>query len=134
MTGILPVKKYGRQSALNMFTEYSMQDQMCFAEFTGFTKEETKVLCERYGVDYVETERRYDGYNVNGISVFNPRSIVLLCQSRRFANYWTKTETFEALQYYILLDMDGLREKVERLIAGERVSVNTLRFQNDMVS
>ena len=134
LTGILPVKKYGRQSALNMFTEYSMQDQMDFAEFTGFTKEETKALCEKYGVDYTETERWYDGYNVNGISAFNPRSIVLLCQSRRFANYWTKTETFEALQYYILLDMDGLREKVERLIAGERVSVNTLRFQNDMVS
>ncbi len=27
MTGILPVKKYGEHSALNMFTEYSMTDQ-----------------------------------------------------------------------------------------------------------
>ena len=134
MTGILPVKKYGQQSALNMFTEYSMQDQACMAEFTGFTKEETRALCEKYGVDYAETERWYDGYSVNGLSVFNPRSIVQLCQRRRFANYWTKTETFESLQNYILLDRDGLRGKVERLIAGERVAVNTLRFQNDMVS
>ena len=134
MTGILPVKKYGRQSALNMFTEYSMQDQMCFAEFTGFTKAETKALCERYGGDYAETERWYDGYNVNGISVFNPRSIVLLCQSRRFGNYWTKTDTFEILQNYISLDMDGLRGMVEKLIAGGKVAIDADSFQNDMVT
>ena len=26
--------------------------------------------------------------SVNGIPIFNPRSIVQLCLSRRFANYW----------------------------------------------
>ena len=134
MTGILPVKKYGQQSALNMFTEYSMQDQACMAEFTGFTKAETRSLCEKYGVDYVETERWYDGYNVNGISVFNPRSIVQLCQRGRFANYWTKTETFESLQNYIMLDREGLRGMVEKLIAGEKLVIDADSFQNDMVT
>lgn len=33
MTGILPVKKYGEHSALNMFTEYSMTDQDVFEEY-----------------------------------------------------------------------------------------------------
>lgn len=132
MTGILPVKKYGEQSALNMFTEFSMEDQMDFAEFAGFTRDETEALCRRYGIDPARTETWYDGYNVNGISVFNPRSIVQLCQRRRFASYWTKTETYESLKNYILLDLDGLKSKVERLIAGERVPVNTARFQNDM--
>ena len=134
MTGILPVKKYGQQSALNMFTEYSMQDQMNLAEFTGFTKEETRALCEKYGVDYSETERWYDGYDVNGIQVFNPRSIVQVCQHKRFANYWTKTETFESLQGYIMLDRDGLRGMVEKLIAGEKLVIDCDSFQNDMVT
>ena len=134
MTGILPVKKYGQQSALNMFTEYSMQDQMNLAEFTGFTKDETRALCEKYGVDYAETERWYDGYDVNGISVFNPRSIVQVCQHKRFANYWTKTETFESLQSYIMLDRDGLRGMVEKLIAGEKLVIDCDSFQNDMVT
>ena len=132
MTGILPVKKYGAQSALNMFWEYSMEDALGFAEFTGFTQDETAALCERYGIDFNEARVWYDGYRVNGIPIFNPRSIVQLCLSRRFANYWTRTETYESLKTPLMLGLDGLHEKVERLIAGDRVEVNTLLFQNDM--
>lgn len=40
MTGILPVKKYGQHSALNMFWEYSMTDQKGLEEYTGFTEDE----------------------------------------------------------------------------------------------
>ena len=47
MTGILPVKKYGQHSALNMFQEYSMTNQKKLEEYTGFTEEEVKELCER---------------------------------------------------------------------------------------
>ena len=35
MTGILPIKKYGNQSALNMFNEFSMTDPDNFAPFIG---------------------------------------------------------------------------------------------------
>ena len=42
MTGILPVKKYGQHSALNMFWEYSMIEQGFFEEYTGFTETEVK--------------------------------------------------------------------------------------------
>ena len=35
MTGILPIKKYGSHSALNMFTEYSMTDPGNLAEYFG---------------------------------------------------------------------------------------------------
>ena len=52
MTGILPVKKYGEHSALNMFTEYSMTDQDVFEEYTGFTEAEVKELCTQYDMDF----------------------------------------------------------------------------------
>lgn len=52
MTGILPVKKYGQQSALNMFWEYSMTDQNVFEEYTGFTQDEVRELCERFDMDF----------------------------------------------------------------------------------
>ena len=52
MTGILPVKKYGSHSALNMFWEYSMTDQKELEEYTGFTEAEVKGLCERFGMDF----------------------------------------------------------------------------------
>ena len=35
MTGILPVKKYGQHSALNMFSEHSMTGQYDLEEYTG---------------------------------------------------------------------------------------------------
>ncbi|KAI4446106.1 hypothetical protein C823_000623 [Eubacterium plexicaudatum ASF492] len=62
MTGILPVKKYGQHSALNMFWEYSMIDQADFEPYTGFTEEEVKVLCERFDMNFDETCSWYDGY------------------------------------------------------------------------
>ena len=55
MTGILPIKKYGKHSALNMFTEVSMADPREYAEFTGFTELEVAKLCEKYNMPYDET-------------------------------------------------------------------------------
>ena len=40
MTGILPIKKYGTHSALNMFDEFSMTDQKRLSEHVGFTEKE----------------------------------------------------------------------------------------------
>ena len=52
MTGILPIKKYGKHSALNMFTEISMTDASPVAEYTGFTNDEVRQLCTDYHMDY----------------------------------------------------------------------------------
>lgn len=62
MTGILPVKKYGEHSALNMFNEYSMTDPYVFEEYTGFTQEEVEELCMRFHMDFIQTSSWYDGY------------------------------------------------------------------------
>jgi len=39
MTGILPIKKYGTHSALNMFAEYSMTNAVPLDSYMGFTTE-----------------------------------------------------------------------------------------------
>lgn len=62
MTGILPIKKYGTHSALNMFSEYSMTSAGPLAEYVGFTGDEVEILCDQYGMDFLETQRFYDGY------------------------------------------------------------------------
>ncbi len=132
MTGILPIKKYGKHSALNMFTEIAMTNTREYAEFTGFTEAEVKELCKKYDMPFDETKRWYDGYNLKGISIYNPRSVVMSMTGHDFDSYWTSTETYEALKVYIQMNFDGLREKVIDMIAGEKVSVNTGKFQNDM--
>ena len=132
MTGILPIKKYGEHSALNMFDEYSMTNQKRLAAFTGFTEEEVQQLCERYQMSFEQTKDWYDGYNVNGVSIYNPRSVTSAMMNGIFDSYWTQTETYEALKMYIVRNENGLRDKIIRMIAGEHISINTKTFQNDM--
>lgn len=133
MTGILPVKKYGQHSALNMFWEYSMTDQGFFEEYTGFTEAEVKELCENYDMDFAEAGSWYDGYRLTRFRhIYNPKSVVEAMLRHRFSNYWTSTETYDALKIYMDMDYDGLRQDIVKMLGGEPVKVNTLSFQNDM--
>lgn len=133
MTGILPVKKYGQHSALNMFLEYSMTDQGDFEEYTGFTQEEVGQLCERYGMNFAEASNWYDGYRFTRFRhIYNPKSVVEAMRRKRYSNYWTSTETYEALKIYIEMDFDGLKEDIVKMLGGASVKVNTFSFQNDM--
>lgn len=133
MTGILPVKKYGVHSALNMFTEYSMTDQDVFEEYTGFTEGEVKELCTQFNMDFAETSHWYDGYRfIKFRHVYNPKSVAESMRRQKFSNYWTSTETYEALKIYMDMDFDGLRTDIVQMLGGESVKVNTRSFQNDM--
>ena len=135
MTGILPIKKYGTHSALNMFKEVSMLNATPLESFMGFTEQEVRDLCLKYDMDYHEMEQWYDGYQMSrDISVYNHRSVVSALIDRKYENYWTSTETYEALRVYIDMNFDGLRDNIIQLLSGESISVNTSKFQNDMTT
>ncbi len=136
MTGILPIKRYGTQSALNDFQEFSMANPRQLAGLFGFTEVEVKHLCEKYGMDYEDMKGWYDGYNFGaGLqSVFNPNSVIIACTSHVYDNYWGRTSAFETLQRYIDLDMNGVQERLEKLLRGERQEVKALRFGFDVSS
>ena len=51
LTGILPVKRYKTQSALNNFEEYSMVDPAMLAPYFGFTPDEVTELAHKYNAD-----------------------------------------------------------------------------------
>ncbi len=106
MTGILPIKKYGTQSALTDFKEYTMIDPGEFAEYTGFTEDEVKILCKKYGRDFEKAKQWYNGYSFsNTKAIYNPNSIMQCMTSSKYQNYWTRTESYESLKSYI--DMDS---------------------------
>ncbi len=156
MTGILPIKKYGKHSALNMFTEYSMMFPRQLAKFTGFTEEEVTALCNKYGRDYSTIKAWYDGYEVSDIVppdpdheelkstgkspegkryyLYSPLSVVEAVSTGVIKDYWNKTETYEALAEYIIKDYDGLKEAVTLLMDGARLHVDTSTYQNDMTT
>ena len=135
MTGILPIKKYGTHSALNMFDEFSMIDPGPLARYVGFTEQEVQELCETYDMDMSEVKSWYDGYSFEkGLSIYSPRSVVNCMRLGKLGNYWNQTETFEALQLYIDMNFEGLKDDVLSMIAGNAVPVNIGHFANDMAT
>jgi hypothetical protein len=135
MTGILPIKKYGTQSALTDFKEYTMINPKRLAEYVGFTESEVKALCESYDMDFEEVKRWYDGYSFGRIkSIYNPNSVMEAVTNDEIADYWTQTESYEALKVYIDMDFDGLKESIVQMLGGAHCHVNTIAFQNDMTS
>lgn len=135
MTGILPIKKYGTHSALNMFSEFTMTNPRQFASFAGFTDGEVEALCERFHRNFEEIREWYDGYHFGGgQSVYAPKSVVEAVLSGVCDTYWNQTETFEALRAYIDMNFDGLRDDVLSMMSGERIRINTGNFSNDMVT
>jgi hypothetical protein len=135
ITGILPIKKYGTQSAMTDFIEYTMISPMQLEEYVGFTEDEVKDLCDRHNIDFNITKHWYDGYSFRNVkSVYNPNSVMRAVTSGEFNNYWTKTETYESLKMYIDMNLDGLKEAVVQMLGGAHFPINTDSFQNDLTS
>ena len=152
MTGILPIKKYGTHSALNMFDELSMIQPGKYAEYIGFTEDEVIGLCQDYRTSFDSMKEWYDGYtfrqfkegalivppeqmtseNSELVHIYNPKSVVDSIHNQRFANYWTLTETYEALRVYMDMNYQGLKNAIISMLAGESVKIDTDAFQNDM--
>lgn len=134
MTGILPIKKYGEHSAINIFREFSMLSAGQFAADFGFTDQEVRALCKTYHIDYEQTKEWYDGYLFGDLHIYNPMAVTELMENREFKSYWAGTETYEALKIYIDRNFDGLREAIIEMLNGIRCKVHTRKFQNDMTT
>ena len=76
----------------------------------------------------------YDGYRLNGVELYCPRSVIKAIDERTFGGYWTETETYEALAKYIAMNFDGLHDTLEELLADQPQTVDTRTFTNDMVT
>ncbi|MBR4898492.1 MAG: AAA family ATPase [Prevotella sp.] len=133
MTGILPVKKYKTQSALNNFIEYSMVEPVDMAPYFGFTKDEVRALAATHGADFDELEKWYDGYQIGDEqSVFNPNSVMQALRSHRCRSFWASTGAFDTVADYIQMNYEGLKDDIINMLAGGRCKVNPTKFQNDM--
>lgn len=135
VTGILPIKKYGTQSALNNFREHTMVSPRQMAEYIGFTESEVRDLSEEHGMSFEEMQRWYDGYFFEPIGhVYSPNSVIEAVDSGEFGNYWSRTETYESLMTYIAMDFNGLRQLIVDMLGGQRCIVDVDSFQNDITS
>jgi len=110
-----------------------MTDPAMLAEYAGFTEEEVLELCEKYGSDFNEMQFWYNGYLFDEkLHIYNPESVVSALTRRKFRNYWTRTETYEALKIYIDMNFDGLKDSIIKMLGGSRAKISVNTFQNDM--
>ena len=141
LTGCLRISKKSIFTGLKNFKILSITDCR-FDEQFGFTEEEVKELCSRYKRNFQEAQAWHDGYELVAIeegrkktySMYSPKSVVDAMLSGIFDNYWNQTETYEALKIYIRMNYDGLKDAVIRMLAGDKVQINTGTFSNDMTT
>ena len=108
----------------------SLFDNLKIASFDDYKKH-----LNQHDVAFNQMQQWYDGYSFKDVPhIYNPNSVVNAATYKKFISYWTKTETFEILQEYIDMNMEGLRDDIVKLIAGEDVIVDVSTFSNDMVT
>lgn len=146
ITGILPIKKYGTQSALNNFDELTMVFPGDIVPFIGFTESEVRKLCLQNRMPFSEMQKWYDGYQFIKTTwnneeksrtlehIYCPNSVIEALRKKDFNSYWSKTETYESLKEYIEMNFDGLKDRVVEMLAGQRCEVDVSSFQNDMTT
>lgn len=135
MTGILPIKKYGTESALTDFREYTMIQPENLTEYVGFTEKEVQNLCQKYLMDFDSMQKWYDGYIFDRTQhIYSPNSVMRAVKNNRFGNYWTKSESYESLKNYISMNRDGLKDAVIEMLGGQREKTDVLSFQNDLTN
>ena len=142
MTGILPIVRYGTQSALSDFDEYTFISPDAYAPYVGFTQGEVEALAKKRHMDMAELQRWYDGYELRyfdlaadketTIRAYAPYSVAKACQRREAGRYWTSSEAFQSLRIYIDLDFDELQQAIVQAIGGARVPVRPGKFENDI--
>ena len=129
---------FGKSVAAQMICSYyarcqdssSLFDNLKIASFDDYKKH-----LNQHDVAFNQMQQWYDGYSFKDVPhIYNPNSVVNVATYKKFISYWTKTETFESLQEYIDMNMEGLRDDIVKLIAGEDVIVDVSTFSNDMVT
>lgn len=102
--------------------------------YIGFTEDEVRVICDRYGRDFSQVERWYDGYMLGDCHVYNPRAVVNYMLQGDLKSYWSETGSYDVIVPLINLDFDGLKTAIIQMLSGGEIKVNTGSFMNDTVS
>ena len=136
LTGILPIKKYNSQSALNVFKEYNMLRPVPYEEYFGFTEEEVAEIVKlpQCKISHQELKEWYEGYKLNGKDIYNPNSVVSAISDGICQSYWSGTSSNEEVVRLINMNFRGIKNDITKLIDGIKIPFNSNNFQNDMVT
>ena len=84
-------------------------------------------------MSFDDLKRWYDGYNLKGLEIYSPKSVINAIEEGVCDDYWSQTSSYEALKDNILMDFNGIKSDVIRMVSGESISVNVSKFTNSRV-
>lgn len=91
LTGVQRVAKESIFSQFNNPQVYTVTSKE-YAPYFGLNEEETRTLLEMFGLELTdEVQAMYDGYQIGGIEMYNPWSVINYAKSGRLESYWVKT-------------------------------------------
>ena len=135
MTGVIPIAKYCTGSALNMFREYNFLNDDKYYKFYGFTTEEVENLCSQQNkVTMKELREWYDGYKIQDIDIYNPRSVVCALSDGSCKSYWTNTGPMDEIIYYINQNIEEVKNDVVQMVSNIPVEIRLKGYSAEQLT
>ncbi len=128
LTGVYPMPEEDGRPLIEGFSVSSMTSLGELSRGFGFEAAETAALCERNGVDFEPLWQKYAGYGSKDCLLANPCDVTRALWRRKLEDYWVQTAVPPSR--WLALEMPGLSEAVDRLLAGERVPADVRRFSH----
>lgn len=136
MTGVLPIAKYSSGSALNMFKEYNMLNDVKYTSYFGFNQKEVESLCQKQDrISLKELTEWYNGYKTNnGLQIYNPRSVCYALSDGVCQSYWTNTGPMDEISYYIENNVEEVRNDIVQMVSGIPVNVHLEGYSAEQIN
>ena len=116
ITGIQRVAKENVFSDLNNIFVCTVKDAD-YASYFGFTENEVKKMLVDNGMEYTaDVKEMYDGYNIGGIDIYNPWSIVNYVCKKVLAPYWINTSSNTMIKEAMQSCEQDFKDDYEKLI------------------
>jgi len=135
MTGVIPIAKYSTGSTLNMFKEYTFLTDNIYYKYYGFTTEEVEYICNQQDkITMKDLKEWYDGYKIQNIDIYNPRSVICALSDGICQSYWTNTGPMDEIMYFINNNVTDVKKDIITMISGEPVYIQLEGYGTENLS
>ena len=135
MTGVIPIAKYCTGSALNMFREYNFLNDDKYYKFYGFTTEEVEHICSQQDkITMKDLKEWYDGYKIQDIDIYNPRSVVCALSDGSCKSYWTNTGPMDEIIYHINQNIEEVKNDVVQMVSNIPVEIRLKGYSAEQLT
>jgi len=135
MTGVIPIAKYSTGSALNMFQEFTFLNDNIFHKYFGFTTEEVENLCSKQDkITMKDLKEWYDGYKIQNIDIYNPRSVISALTRGICQSYWTNTGPIDEIIYHINQNIEEVKNDVVQMVSNIPVEIRLKGYSAEQLT